>query len=62
MGLRLGLFFIIEVRLVLSGQSDINCVRGRHSHGPLLLNWGRVTVKDRLVLQRRTTPGPLWRV
>ena len=40
-GLRLGLFFIVELCLVLFGESDFNCVTGRHSHGPLFLKWGR---------------------
>ena len=33
--LRKGLFFIIELHLVLFGESDLNPVTGRHSHGSL---------------------------
>ena len=32
----MGLFFIIKLHLVLFGESDSNCVLGRHSHGSLL--------------------------
>ena len=46
-GLRRGLFFIAELHLIIFGESDFNYDRG---------------VDDGLVLHRRTTPGPLWRV
>ena len=35
-GLRMGLFFIVELRLVLSGESDFNCYREAF---PCLTSW-----------------------
>ena len=35
-GLRMGLFFIVELRLVLSGESDFNCDREAF---PCLTSW-----------------------
>ena len=37
----MGLFFIIELHLVLFGESDLNPMTGRHSHDPLFLERGR---------------------
>ena len=58
----MGLFFIVELHLVLFGESDFESCDRQAFPWPSLLEVGERGVEEGLVLHHRTTPGPLRRV